>query len=233
MRIGIKSFFFAAIALSLAGCNTVDWGIRKENPVEEGVWRDYYRTKRFSEDAFMLEVIRFKDARLPREKMPDVSQNVIYEYRPEELLSGVNYRLPVLFDKHFNVGRQQEPAYRVELDLLKIRTIIRTGNIRVGPLGRYDVETEFDVVVRRPDSSILFKDIIAVHLDRSRKSMKGRDPAADLDRQRMYDLTEAAVQKTAQKIIWGVRQAHKIDIRNQKLKEMKELEEKLGIEKTY
>jgi hypothetical protein len=205
------------VSFILGACSG-GWG-PKPTILTSDVWNDRYHDKKIAESDFMLEVIRFTDARRPRQWAPDVGQDVIYEYNPDELLSGVNYRFPVLLEKHFGITQAQRLVYLVEVELKELRTAIRTGGIRSGQWGEYDVKLEADVLVRRPDSSILMQETYDVRLDRTRRSKIGRSPAADLDKQRMFDLTEAAIRKVAQQTAWKVRGLHRDDIRMRVLEE--------------
>jgi hypothetical protein len=212
-----KNLMMIGCAVVLGSCSGA-WG-PKPTILTSDVWNDRYHDAKIAESDFMLEVIRFTDNRRPRQWAPDVGQDVIYEYNPDDLLSGVNYRFPVLLEKHFGITEAQRLVYLVEIELKALRTVIRTGGLRSGRWGEYDVDLEADVLVRRPDSSILMQETYDVRLDRTRRSTTGRSPSSELDKQRMFDLTEAAIRKVAQQTAWKVRNLHREDVRMRILEE--------------
>ncbi len=210
-----KHALLLVVAIVMAGC--AGWGSKGAVETENTeFWRTGFYKEKLSKTNFTLKIIRFTDARRVREKVSNKNQNVIYQYDPDALLSGVSFRLPVLFEKHMALTAESEPIYSVEMDLKNFKTAIYTGNIKHGPFGYYNVELEVDIIVRRPDSSLIMRDSFDVELDRSRKTYIGRDPSAELDKQRMFDLTEAAIRKIAQKVAWQMRGLHYNEIKRKK-----------------
>ena len=200
-----------SLAVLLSSCG--GWASRNSVDTTRA-WDNRYHTQKLRENEFRMEVIRITDMRRVRDRLPDNSENVIYEYDMDELLSGVRYRLPVLFEKHFNFNNNApEPVYRVELELKKLRADIKTGTLKHGPFGYYENDFEAFYIVRRPDSSVLVQGVVDFRNDRTRKSKTGRDPSIELDKQRMFDLVEAGIRKAAQRITWKVRLAHRDEVR--------------------
>ena len=176
--------------------------------VNHKVWDNRYHNKRIAQNNFDLEIIRFTDARLPAGRVPLENPRVIYEYDPEDLLNGVNYRIPVLLDKNFDLTNVPEPIYKVEVDLLKLRTYISTGGLWEGKHGKYNIELETLITVREPNSAIIFQENYDIDLTDKRYAGNARSPSAKYDQQSMFNLTEAAIRQIAQKVAWRMRAAH-------------------------
>lgn len=197
--------------LLLAGC-VEGWRPRNmiEYPPYEGVgYTDREPTQRemlLAKSDFSVELVRFEDTRRPRNTQPLPSDNVIYEYEPDELLQGVTYKIPVLMSKYLSFRPQAAKNYRAEVELEALRTRIVTGNLLSGNFGRYAVEMEARVLVRRPDSTVVIHRPYKLELEEKRQTFNGRNPTKEMDRARMYDLTEDAFRRLSEDIAWDLRQ---------------------------
>lgn len=159
-------------------------------------------------EKFSLHLREFKDARTPRAQASDVSQDIMYEYNPEKLMSGVSYRMPLLLKKHFNTNPDVQPAYKTEIHLKKLRQYIETGNLFTGGFGEYVTRLEIYSIARRGDGSVLWEGPVDVEISTGRNSYQGRAPSAELDRQKMFDLTERAIRTASQRVLRKIHGAH-------------------------
>lgn len=200
-----KSVLLTLVFL-LSACAIV--GHQADAPLTDKVWNNRFHNKRLAENVFDLEVIRFTDARHPAGRVPKTSPRIIYEYEPDRLLNGVKYRIPVLLEKNFDLTNVPEPIYKVEVELLKLRTLVATGGLLEGKHGKYVVELETHITVREPDSSVMFAETFDIELSERRFAGNARSPSAEYDQQELFALTEAAIRQVAQKVAWKTRRTH-------------------------
>ncbi|MFZ2620215.1 MAG: hypothetical protein WAX89_05015 [Alphaproteobacteria bacterium] len=192
----MKNVALLALVLLLSACSTMT-GLWDEDNVDAVSIPRWTGAK---DTGYVLEVVTMNDSRTARNMAPDEKQNVQYEYDPERLLSGVKYRLPVLFEKHFDL-KPAPHKYYVEMELKELRTLVRTGDLMSGHFGRYHVRMALDYTIRAKDSRVLLKDSVDVTASRIRTSSIGRDPSAELDQQKLYDLVDACVRNLSARIL--------------------------------
>lgn len=202
--------------LLLAGCTELpEWfpGVKPpidRYPVYEGEgFTDYKPTEKeriLARSDFSVEIVRFEDSRRPRSTAFRSPDQVIYEYEPDELMQGVKYRMPVLMNKYFAYRSKAAKHYLAEVELLYLKPMIITGTFWEGrDMGRYSVDVEVRVLVRRPDSQVAVFRTEKIHLEQPRETYNGRDPSKEMDRARVYDLIEDAIRKLSETIAWNVR----------------------------
>lgn len=201
----LRALFLCCLIL-LGGC----FGWSQRAPlITHDVWHDS-RVKKLLESPFRLQVVNFVDGRRPSNMAPMTDSDILYEYDPNDLMNGVQYRLPVMFERQFaRSSGNVEPTYMVELELRELRTSINTGGLKSGRFGRYDVALEVAITVRRQDSYVLLEKTYPVELDKVRRSQDGRGPSAEADRQRLIKLVDDATGRIAQQVGWHMREAHR------------------------
>ncbi|MCP5405443.1 MAG: hypothetical protein H6922_04385 [Pseudomonadaceae bacterium] len=216
-------FLLPLLLLAATGC-TEGWKVRNvlDYPAYEGVGytnrEPTEREKLIAKSDFSVELVRFEDVRRPRSTVPHPRDTVIYEYQPDELLQGIAYKAPVLLSKHMEYKTPAEKNYKVEVELEKLRTYIATGTILTGHFGQYTVELEARVLARRPDSQVVVYRPYTLTLTEKRNSFNARNPTKEMDRARMYDLSEDAFRRLSEDVMWDLRQfdARRWDIVSEK-----------------
>ena len=198
MIMGIKwqaMVLAAACTLGLAACSSAPARMDESS----------YRIAPFSGSTdYTVKTILLEDERYPQSFTPEQADDVIYEYNPDELLDGVQYRLPVLFDKHFPGNRNLRDAdsvrlYYAEIEVNHLRTMIRTATFDTpSHFGRYVAELEVTVTIRLPDSTTLVRKSYSDREEIRRLSYSGRSPSAEMDRRRLYTMVEELVAKMAE-----------------------------------
>ncbi len=161
-----------------------------------------------SSEKFALQMGSFTDARTPRARETSVSQDVLYEYDADQLLSSVKYRMPKLLEKHFNAESDVTPFYTTEIHLKDLRQFIKAGGVFTGGFGEYVAKMKLYTIVRNTDESVLWEGETDVEVSANRTSYKGRAPGSQLDRQKMFDVTERAIRLASQRITRKVLGAH-------------------------
>ena len=208
---------FVFVAALMAGCvlevpNPVggyDSG-RDKMPLDEtGVWTNKPPTQKellLTRSDFSVEIVRFTDSRRPRSMELQSDDQMIYQYDPDNLMGGVSYQVPAILGKYLSYRPKQPKHYKVEIDLKRLETVIKTGTLLSGSWGRYSVDAEVIATVRRPDSSVVFIRTYRYDPKQARKDHSGRGPTKERDRARMYDLTESVLREAAEDIGWDIRQ---------------------------
>lgn len=201
------------LSLGLSACGST-YLSPDENPFTNGSAKS--KANILAKEDYTLEIIRFEDRRAARAAALDVTDDVIYEYEPDTLLGGVAHRLPVLFSKHFGYGLNKPNTLLVEMDVQKLKTLIKTGTFSSGTFGRYIVDLEIDVTVRDTDSLILLVDTYRQNFELTRKSFNGRSPSAEMDRSRAYQMVDEAVRRMAEEVALDAKPEFKKAQRNRK-----------------
>lgn len=183
---------------------------RDRMPLDEtGPWTNKPPTEKellLSRSDFSVEIVRFTDNRRPRSMEMLSDDQLIYQYDPDQLLGGVSYQVPGILGKFLSYRPKQPKHYKVEVDLKRLETVIKTGTLRSGSWGRYSVAMDVQVTVRRPDSSVVFIRTYRYTPTQRRDDYDGRGPSKERDRARMYDLVEASLREAAEDIGWDIRQ---------------------------
>jgi hypothetical protein len=200
----------AIMGTSLGACSTVfDKGTERLPVDETGVWTFKDPTERellLARSDFSVEMVRFTDARRPRSMELASNDQMIYQYDPDTLLGGVSYNVPAILSKYLTYRAKMPKHYKVEVDVKKLTTVIKTGTLLSGSWGRYSVEIELDVIARRPDSTVAFSRNLKFSREQRREDYNGRGPTRERDRARMHDLAESLLRKAAEEIGWNIRQ---------------------------
>lgn len=156
---------------------------------------------------FSMEVVRFTDSRRPRSLERGPEEQAMDVYDPETVLHGVSTRLPALYEKYLAYKPKQPlKHYKIEFDVLDLRTEVLNGNFWSGRFGRYAIALEIEAIVRRPDSSVILRRVYKVEDGQHRKTYDGRSPSQAMDETRLTALVDAAVRKTAMDLAWDIRQ---------------------------
>jgi|GEM_PF-2459831 len=190
----------ASLGLSACGSTYLS---PDENPFTNGSAKS--KANVLAKENYTLDIIRFDDRRTARAAARDVTDDVIYEYEPDTLLGGVAHRLPVLFSQHFGYGLNKPNTLLVEMDVQKLKTLIKTGTFTSGNFGRYIVDLEIDITVRDTNSAILLVDTYRENFELRRKSFNGRPPSAEMDRSRTYQMVDEAVRRMAERVALDVK----------------------------
>ncbi len=178
-------------------------------PHESGKWVDGTPRERellVAKTDFSMEVVRFTDIRRPRSLNQAPDEQFMDVYDPENVLQGITTRMPALYEKYLAYKPKQLKHYKVEFDLLDLRTEVLNGNLWSSRFGRYAIALELEVTVRRPDSSVILRRVYKVEDTQNRDSGNGRSPSQKMDEARLMALVDAAVRKTAMDLAWDVRQ---------------------------
>lgn len=179
-------------------------------PVDEtGPWTSRGPTQKeviLAKSDFSVDIVRFTDVRRPRSMEVDTPDQIISFYDPDVLMQGVSVQVPALLNKYLAYRPKKAKHYKVEMDLHKLRTTIKTGTFWSGSWGRYDVDMELRALARRPDSKAVWAKTYRIHLDQPRESLNGYAPSKERDRARMFDLTETVMRNAAEQIGWDIRQ---------------------------
>lgn len=157
---------------------------------------------------FNLDILRFEDQRSNQRNAFDTTDDVLYAYNPDTLMSGVSMRLPVLFSKHLGTSKKTNAVVLTELTLRHLSAKIKTGTLSTGAMGRYLAEIEIDVTARDVDSSALLTETYVEQVELRRRSYDGRPPSTEMDRSRMYQTVEEAVRRIATRIAKDVTPAY-------------------------
>ena len=176
---------------------------------ETGPWTNNPPTEKeliVARSNFSTEIVRFTDARRPRSMELHSSDQLIYEYAPDNLIGGTNYQIPALMGKFLSYKPKQTKHYMVELELKRLETVIKTGTFWSGSFGRYSANMELQATVRRPDSQVVLMRTYRYDPTQPREDYNGRGPTKERDRARMYDLVETMMREAAQDINWDIRQ---------------------------
>jgi hypothetical protein len=208
----ITMMSLALVALTLSGCdsfrevfspNSIVYppyegtGLNEREPTE--------KEKLYGRGDYSVELVRFEDLRRPRSLAATAGDDVIYEYEPDELLQGVTYKVPVLMNKYMTWRPKQQKHYKAEMQLRKLHTRVMTGRLWSGNFGRYTVEVEAHVVVRRPDSRVAVNRSYTFELQQKRTTSNGRSPSKEMDRARQYEITEDAFRRLAEAVVYDIR----------------------------
>lgn len=209
-----------AAGLLLAGCvlevPTPDFGNgishRTEYgfPVDEtGAWTQHgatAREKAIAASNFSMELVKFTDARRPRSLEAETPDQIIHQYDPDQLLQGLKFRIPNIMERYLAYKPHQPKNYKLEVELVRLRTLVKTGTLWSGSWGRYSVDMELRVIARRDDSTVVMQRTYHLAEEQPRQSHLGRGPSKERDRARMYDLTESMLRKICEQIGWDLRQ---------------------------
>ena len=207
----------ALVGTSLGGCiisiptPSLDLSSGRDRlPLDEtGPWTASDPTQKellLSRSDFSMEIVRFTDGRRPRSMELDSKDQTIYQYDPDVLMGGVSYNVPAILGKYLSYRPKMPKHYKVEIDVKRLVTKIKTGTFMSGSWGRYSVDMELAVTVRRPDSSVAMVKTLRYDEEQPREDHSGRGPSKERDRARMFDLTESVLRKAAEDIGWNVRQ---------------------------
>jgi hypothetical protein len=196
------------IAVGLAACSGPYFGTF--TPADEtGPW-GYKGTSRketlVARDDFSIELVRFTDARRPRSLERGPTEQIMDVYDPDDLLAGVNTRLPALYEKYLTYKPRSAKNYKVEIELRELRTEVLNGDFWHGPFGRYKVKMEMEATARRPDSQVVLRRGYRFEDVQKRKTYTGRSPSVEMDEARLIDLVDAAVRTTAKNFAYDIRQ---------------------------
>lgn len=205
------------LSTSLAGCiieiptPTLDASTGRDRlPIDEtGPWTARDPTEKellLARSDFSMEVVRFTDSRRPRSMEVDSADQNIYVYDPDVLMGGVSYNVPAILGKYLSYRPKMPKHYKVEIDVKRLRTNIKTGTLWSGSWGRYSVDMELQVTARRPDSTVAMVKTFRYDQTQPREDHNGRGPTKERDRARMFDLTESVLRKAAEDIGWNLRQ---------------------------
>lgn len=163
------------------------------------------KEQRLAVSDFSVELIRFTDARRARSMEMESPDKRIYEYDPDTLLQGVSFQVPAIIEKYLCYRPRKTKHYKAEIELTRLNTVIKTGDTLSGSWGRYSVTMDLNVLVRRADdSSVIMKRSITLSEEQKRLDVGGRGPSKEMDRMRMYDLTEVMLRKAAERIGWYI-----------------------------
>lgn len=187
----------------------LDKGIDRMPEDETGPWTYRDPTEKellLSRSDFSVEIVRFTDVRHPRSMEVESRDQQIYTYDPDRLLNGVDTNLPGMLGKYLSYRPKMPKHYKVEIELKKLITTIKTGTLLSGHWGRYNVQITLNVVARRPDSTVALEKTYRLDEEQARTDYDGRGPTKERDRARMYDLSEETLRKMAESIGWDIRQ---------------------------
>jgi hypothetical protein len=176
---------------------------------ETGPWTEHEATGReraIAASDFSVELVRFTDARRARSLEAETPDQLIHQYDPDELMQGLNYRVPNILERYLAYKPRMQKNYKVEVTLTKLLTLVKTGTMWSGSWGRYSVDMELQVIARRDDSTVVMQRTYSLHDEQARSSNLGRGPSKERDRARMYDLTESMMRKICEQIGWDLRQ---------------------------
>lgn len=154
---------------------------------------------------FSVEIVRVTDSRRPRSMEALSEDQLIYQYDPDDLTGGVSTQFPNLISKYLSYRQKMPKHYKVEIDIKKLVTVIKTGSFWSGHWGRYYVAMDLSVIARRPDSTVAWQHIYRMEEEQRREDYSGRGPSKERDRARMYDLIESMTRKAAENIGWDIR----------------------------
>ena len=154
---------------------------------------------------FTIDLIRFTDARIPENFENMVSDEVIYEYVPDKIMHGVGSYLAPTINHYLKYGKRKENIYKMEVELKRVRTFIRTGDFLSGPFGKYVAALEGDVVIRDEDSKVIMQTSIQVVNEEKRKAIDGSHPNMKQDRKAMMIAVRNGAKTFALKSAWGLR----------------------------
>lgn len=183
-------------------------GIDKQPIDETGSWTYRDPTEKellLARSDFSVEVVRFTDSRRPRSMQLETRDQMIYQYDPDSLMGGVSTNVPAILGKYLSYRPKMPKHYKVEMDVRKLVTNIKTGTFWSGHWGRYHVAFEVSVIARRPDSTVALQKTYRYDEMQPRQDYDGRGPSKERDRARMVDLTESILRKTAEQIGWELR----------------------------
>lgn len=176
---------------------------------ETGPWTEHEATARektIAASDFSVELVRFTDERRARSLEAETPDQLVHQYDPDELLQGINYRVPNMLERYLAYKPRMQKNYKVEVSLTKLLTLVKTGNLWSGSWGRYSVDMELQVIARRDDSTVVMQRTYTLHDEQPRSSNLGRGPSKERDRARMYDLTESMMRKICEQVGWDLRQ---------------------------
>jgi len=200
---------FVIAPVMLAGCGDNVWG--RSVGAEYGFALDsqdmvYYsdeaKVRKMAKDPYTLQLTRFADARHPSQFANLVSENVIYEYMPDKLLTNVEQTMSGSLKRHLRFGAMKENKLNVEVELKRLRTFISTGTFYAGPFGQYVAALEADILVRDAESRVLVADKIVISLEKERHAIKGGHPSEKIDKKNMLDISKQAIRKLAVRTGW-------------------------------
>lgn len=204
----------STLAMGVSGCGLVvpghdqvtlrGEGIKKQRAFAnmDGVY------EAMKDEPFDVRLVRYADGRLASNEVPLTIDEIIYEYNNDNLLQGVNVRLPGLMQSHFAFGVRNEQYYTVEMKLKHLRNYIRTGTMLTTRFGSYVSEVEVDMLVRDMDSTVLLNETYASEFVTKRDPVGGRHPSKDQDRKAMRTNLDEALKRIAYRTVWDVRNKH-------------------------
>lgn len=183
-------------------------GVFYEPIQENGQWIDQEptsRERRLANGDFSMQVIGFTDARQFPNSEGLVTPDIAYRYDPENILQGVKSQVPSILQSYLPAPTSATKAYKVEIELLRLNTLIKTGTLWTGTWGSYFSSIEIVARVRRADSTVALERHYRMELERKRSSPTGRAPAGDIDHSEMFYLVDRSLRKIAENMAWDIR----------------------------
>lgn len=212
---GAGALAVCVAALALAGCSDTEStqvlprGVSYVPIQESSQWMDLDPTSReraLAKGDFSLELISFTDGRqVPNANGPIAAEDISYNYDPDLILQGVKAQVPAMIQSYLPRPPHAPKAYKLEIELLRLRTYVRTGTLFTGEWGSYVTEVEVDARVRRADSTVVLQRHYRMNLHKRRSSTHGRGPTGERDRSEIFHLVDRSFRKIAENIGWEIR----------------------------
>tara|TARA_R110000868_G_scaffold262401_1_gene520861 strand:- start:23869 stop:24564 length:696 start_codon:yes stop_codon:yes gene_type:complete len=206
-----KIILTAVCIVGLAGCS-------QSSPFNKGPEYGFaldWDTISFKDDAakketlknetFKLNVMRVTDLRAPQERASLDNDGIIFEYKPNELLNGIEDYVDSSLNKYMNYPHDAKISLGLEVDVKRFRTTIEHAFLN--RMGEYNVALELEFLVRDSKSRILMRETVIVEKSRLRKASKGALPSASRDRREMKDLVKEIMGDITLDMGWMVHNA--------------------------
>lgn len=163
------------------------------------------REKALAAGDFSVQLITFADMRQTPNADGLARGDVAYMYDPDDILQGVKGQVPGILQSYLPMPPRAPKAYKMEVELLRLKTFVKTGTLLNGEWGSYVTNVEIAVRVRRDDSTVALERHYRMNLEKRRTSADGRGPSGERDRSEIFYLTDQALRRIAENIGWDIR----------------------------
>ncbi|MFT7434160.1 MAG: hypothetical protein ACI9TY_001808 [Alphaproteobacteria bacterium] len=166
---------------------------------------DAAKNDTLKEEQFKLNLTRVTDLRSPEDRVPSDTSNIIYDYRPDHLVNGLEGYVKSSVNKYMNYPDDAQTQLGLEIDIKKFKTTVEHAWFK--RYGQYRVDAEFEFLVRDADSRVLMRETVVVGDSQWRQAFKGALPSAKRDRNEMKKLVKTMMSDITLDLGWMVHSA--------------------------
>lgn len=166
---------------------------------------DEAKKSALKKEQFKLNLLRVTDLRGPEARSPLEKNGMIYEYRPNQLVNGMEDYVFSSMNKYMRYSKDASVQLGLEVNIKRFETSIE--HVFLNRLGEYRVNVELEFLVRDEDSRIIMREIVAVDDSKNRYPVKGSIPSSKRDRKEMKSLAKKVMADITLDMGWMVHNA--------------------------